>query len=128
VSFLRTRRRRLAGAERGSGVSQWEKNPAAMMVLTILHHTLSVSMVIPMNHAYIELDDYRFICFSLLFAAAVCFSLNSSAPPRAPSSRRSASRPWTRTHPGRRTTSPRDLLILALRHRSHRKVPSRVSS
>ena len=55
----------------------WEKNPAAMMVLTILHHTLSVSMVIPMNHAYIELDDYRFICFSLLFAAAVCFSLNS---------------------------------------------------
>ena len=55
----------------------WEKNPAAMMVLTILHHTLSVSMVIPMNHSYIELDDYRFICFSLLFAAAVCFSLNS---------------------------------------------------
>jgi len=55
----------------------WEKSPAAMMVLTILHHTLSVSMVVPMNHAYIELDDYRFICFSLLFAAAVCFSLNS---------------------------------------------------
>ena len=47
------------------------------MVLTILHHTLSVSMVVPMNHSYIELDDYRFICFSLLFAAAVCFSLNS---------------------------------------------------
>ena len=37
-----------------------------MMVLTILHHTLSVSMVIPMNNSYIELDDYRFICFSLL--------------------------------------------------------------
>ena len=34
-------------------------------------------MVVPMNHSYIELDDYRFICFSLLFAAAVCFSLNS---------------------------------------------------
>ena len=55
----------------------WERVPPIMVPLTILHHTLAIAMVIPMNAKYIELADYRTTCFSLLFAAAVCFSLNS---------------------------------------------------
>ena len=55
----------------------WERVPPIMVPLTILHHSLAIAMVIPMNANYIELADYRMICFSLLFAAALCFSLNS---------------------------------------------------
>ena len=58
MPFLRIRRRRLAGAEGGSGVSQG-------------------LIKCPYERMCAAMDDYRFICFSLLFAAAVCFSLNS---------------------------------------------------
>jgi hypothetical protein len=55
-----------------------EKTPMAMfVVMGILHHPLALAMIIPLNFYYYDLREYHLIAFTLLGAAAVCFSFNS---------------------------------------------------
>ena len=52
----------------------WHPLPTAyFVIICILHHTLSICMVIPMNLKYIHLTPYHISCISLLLAAGACY-------------------------------------------------------
>ena len=44
------------------------------IVVVAMHHTLALSLVLPMNHKYVYLVDYQQTVVSLLMAASICYA------------------------------------------------------